>query len=33
MYNGSMNARPIEPKELINEWKKHILALYEMIKG
>ena len=27
-----MNAFPIEPPELVNEWKKHILALYEKLK-
>jgi hypothetical protein len=26
-------ARPIEPPELVNEWKKHILALYEKVKS
>ena len=27
-----MAARPIEPPELVNEWKKNIVALYEKIK-
>ena len=26
-----INARPIEPVELVNEWKKNVLALYKMI--
>jgi predicted DNA-binding transcriptional regulator YafY len=28
-----ISARPIEPPELVNEWKKNIFALYEKVKG
>jgi predicted DNA-binding transcriptional regulator YafY len=28
-----VNARPVEPPELVNEWKKNIFALYEKING
>jgi len=28
-----INARPVEPAELVNGWKKNIAALYEKVKG